>query len=158
MMKPLGAKSLLNWVHFLAMGKSCFFLVFCSPQDLNFSAFFRLIRYEQETFLLKCTSSVEFIRWNSLQLLEQLVSWTVEPFYIPQKKGHYKWVFRLHWKEMHGYRYIMISCVCIVTRYLLYAACLQGMFAFVRTWRKPETEVKNVKCNDVCGLHPGREN
>ena len=58
MMKPLGAKSLLNWVHFLTMGKSCFFLVFCSPQDLSFSAFFRLIGYEQRTFLLKGTSSV----------------------------------------------------------------------------------------------------
>ena len=33
-MKPLGAESLLNWVHFV-MGKSCFFLVFCLPQDLR---------------------------------------------------------------------------------------------------------------------------
>ena len=86
MMKPLGAKSLLNWVHFVNNGGSCFFLVFCLPQDLNLSAFFRLTGYEQGTFPLKCTSSVEFIKWKSLELLEKLV----EPFYIPQKKGHCK--------------------------------------------------------------------
>ena len=47
MMKPLGAKSLLNWVHFVNNGEKLLLLVFCLPQDLNLSAFFRLTGYEQ---------------------------------------------------------------------------------------------------------------